>query len=84
MKKNIHPISRDVVFHDTNVDKKMIIQSTLITDKTIILDDQEYPYMVLDVSSFSHPFYTGKQKAASSEGRIANFERKFAKFKGKA
>jgi large subunit ribosomal protein L31 len=84
MKKNIHPISRDVVFHDTNVDKKMIIQSTLITDKTIMLDGKEYPYMTLDVSSFSHPFYTGKQMAASTEGRIANFERKFSNFKGKA
>ena len=56
MKKNIHPTSRDIVFHDTNVDKKMIIKSTLKTNRTIILDGVEYPYMPLDVSSFSHPF----------------------------
>jgi large subunit ribosomal protein L31 len=84
MKKSIHPLSRQVVFHDTNVDKKIIIQSALITDRTILLDGKEYPYMALDVSSFSHPFYTGKQMATSSEGRLANFNRKFSKFKGKS
>lgn len=82
MKKNIHPTSRDIVFHDTNVDKKMIIKSTLKTNRTIILDGVEYPYMPLDVSSFSHPFYTGKQMVINSEGRVANFNRKFSNFKG--
>jgi len=84
MKQNIHPTSREVVFHDTNVDKKMIIRSTLQTERTIELDGKEYPYMPIEVSSFSHPFYTGKQMVTSTEGRVANFNRKFSKFKGTA
>ena len=84
MKPGIHPEYRTVVFHDTSVDKYFLVGSTLKTDKTITWEDgQEYPYYTLDVSSESHPFYTGKQRVISTEGRIANFCRRFGKFGAK-
>lgn len=78
MKPGIHPEYRDVVFHDTSVDEYFVVGSTLKTDRTIEWKDgKTYPYMTLDVSSASHPFYTGKQQVLQSEGRIANFNRRF-------
>jgi large subunit ribosomal protein L31 len=78
MKPGIHPEYRTVVFHDTSVDKYFLIGSTLQTDRTIEWEDgNTYPYYTLDVSSESHPFYTGKQRVVNKEGRVANFNRRF-------
>ncbi|MCK6264696.1 type B 50S ribosomal protein L31 [Vibrio sp. ZSDE26] len=78
MKPGIHPNYRIVVFHDTSVDKYFLVGSTLDTTRTIEWEDgKTYPYMTLEVSSESHPFYTGKQRVVHQEGRIANFNRKF-------
>ncbi|MGF1907960.1 type B 50S ribosomal protein L31 [Vibrio kasasachensis] len=82
MKADIHPEYRKVVFHDTSVDKYFIVGSTLQTERTIDWQDgKTYPYCTLDVSSESHPFYTGKQRVVQTEGRIANFNRRFGQFK---
>ncbi|GAL07612.1 type B 50S ribosomal protein L31 [Photobacterium aphoticum] len=81
MKAGIHPHYRKVVFHDTSVDQYFVVGSTLDTDRTIVWEDgQTYPYFTLDVSSASHPFYTGKQRVVRSEGRMANFNRRFGQF----
>lgn len=78
MKPGIHPEYRKVVFHDTSVDEYFVVGSTLKTSRTIDWKDgNTYPYVTLDVSSASHPFYTGKQQVVQSEGRIANFKRRF-------
>ncbi|WP_295895171.1 type B 50S ribosomal protein L31 [uncultured Vibrio sp.] len=78
MKPGIHPNYRTVVFHDTSVDKYFLIGSTLQTERTIDWEDgKTYPYMTVEVSSESHPYYTGKQRVVNKEGRIANFSRKF-------
>ncbi|MEZ9233485.1 type B 50S ribosomal protein L31 [Vibrio amylolyticus] len=78
MKQGIHPDYRTVVFHDTSVDKYFLIGSTLQTDRTIEWGDgKTYPYMTVEVSSESHPYYTGKQRVVHKEGRVANFSRKF-------
>lgn len=78
MKEGIHPQYRTVVFHDTSVDEYFVIGSTLKTTQTIEWKDgNTYPYCPIDVSSKSHPFYTGKQQVAQSEGRVANFNRRF-------
>ena len=78
MKKEIHPEYREVLFHDTSVDEYFLIPSTLNTDQTKEWEDgKTYPYCPLDVSSASHPFYTGKQQVAKAEGRVANFNRRF-------
>ena len=63
MRKDIHPEYREVLFHDKSMDYYFIVRSTLQTDETKEWEDgKTYPYCVLDISSASHPFYTGKQK----------------------
>ncbi len=81
MKTGIHPNYRTVVFHDTSADQYFLIGSTLQTDRTIEWKDgNTYPYTTLDVSSASHPFFTGKQRVVDKEGRVANFNRRFGNF----
>lgn len=81
MRSDIHPEYRPVVFHYTSVDKYFVVGSTLKTDRTIEWEDgKTYPYFTLDVSSASHPYYTGKQRVVQTEGRIANFNRRFGQF----
>lgn len=62
MKPNIHPAYRTVVFHDTSANEYFKVGSTIKTDREIELDGETYPYITIEVSSKSHPFYTGKQK----------------------
>lgn len=71
MKPNIHPEYRTVVFHDTSIDEYFRIGSTIKTDRVIELDGVTYPYVTIDVSSKSHPFYTGKLRTVASEGNVA-------------
>ncbi|MEM1405011.1 MAG: type B 50S ribosomal protein L31 [Pseudomonadota bacterium] len=77
MKPEIHPEYRDVLFHDTSSDTYFLIGSTLATDQTKEYEGETYPYMVIDVSSASHPFFTGKQKVATSDGRVARFNNRY-------
>ena len=78
MKTGIHPQSREVLFHDVGVDKYFLIRSTVNTTQTKEWEDgNTYPYYVLDVSSASHPFYTGKQKMLDSGGRVKKFQDRF-------
>ena len=77
MRKGIHPEYRDVLFHDTASDTYFVIGSTVETSKTHEYEGQTYPYMTIDVSSASHPFYTGKQRVAQNDGRIAKFNKRF-------
>lgn len=83
MKHGIHPQYRTVVFHDTSADAYFKVGSTIKTGKTIEFDGESYPYVTLDVSSQSHPFYTGKQKMISQEGKTAQFQKRFARFLSK-
>ena len=77
MKPGIHPAYRKVLFHDTSSDDYFVIGSTVETKETKDYEGQTYPYLTLDVSSASHPFYTGKQKVALSDGRVAKFNKRF-------
>lgn len=78
MKKDIHPDYREVVFKDVSCDYSFVTRSTIATNDTIEwTDGKEYPFVKLDISSASHPFYTGKQKIVDTEGRIDKFRRKF-------
>ena len=80
MKKGIHPEYRQVLFHDVSVDEYFLIPSTLSTDQTKEWKDgKTYPYCPLDVSSASHPFYTGQQKIIDTGGRVDRFKKRFAK-----
>jgi len=77
MKKDIHPEYREVVFKDVSSDFEILTRSTMKTDLTTSYNGQEYPMIKLDISSASHPFYTGKQKILDTEGRIEKFKKKF-------
>lgn len=79
MKKDIHPKYQPVVFHDVSADEKFITRSTLSSKETIKWEDgKEYPIIKVDISSASHPFFTGKQKFVDAAGRVEKFQKKFA------
>lgn len=78
MKKDIHPDYHPVVFMDTATGFKFLTRSTMKSKETIEWEDgAEYPLVKVDVSSASHPFYTGKQKYVDSAGRVEKFQRKY-------
>ena len=78
MREDIHPEYKEVLFHDTSVDEYFLVRSTLKTDQTKEwTDGNTYPYHPLDVSSASHPFYTGKQKLLDTGGRVERFRKRF-------
>ncbi|MEX0431175.1 type B 50S ribosomal protein L31 [Spiribacter insolitus] len=78
MKKDIHPNYRQVVFQDISSDFSFLTRSTVQTDDTIQWEDgNEYPLVKVEISSASHPFYTGKQRVLSSGGRVDQFRRRY-------
>ena len=78
MKKDIHPDYREVVFLDTSTETKFLIRSTMNSKETIQWEDgNEYPLVKIDISSASHPYYTGKMKFVDSQGRIEKFQKKY-------
>jgi large subunit ribosomal protein L31 len=80
MKKNIHPNVRQVVFKDTSSDFCFLGKSTMDSKETIKWEDGKiYPLIKLEISSDSHPFFTGKQRVVDTEGRIARFKKKYGK-----
>jgi len=83
MKKDIHPEDyRFVVFQDLSADFSFITKSCAPTKDSIVWpeDGKEYPLIKMEISSQSHPFYTGKMKFVDTAGRIDKFNKKFAKF----
>lgn len=81
MRPDIHPSYQEVLFHDTNADTYFVIGSTLNPQQTKEFQGKIYPYVTLDISSASHPFYTGEIRQTSNEGRVASFNKRFARFK---
>ena len=80
MKKDIHPDYREVVFLDTTSDFKFMTKSTMSSKETIKWEDgNEYPLIKVEVSSASHPFYTGKKIFLDTAGRVEKFNRKYKK-----
>jgi len=77
MKPDIHPEYRDVLFYDTSGDTYFVVGSTVQTNETKDYEGKTYPYMTLDISSASHPFYTGKQKIVDTGGRVDRFNKRF-------
>lgn len=78
MKKDIHPEYNQVVFQDVSSDFAILTRSTIKTKDTIKwTDGKEYPMFKVDISSASHPFYTGNQKVLDTEGRVERFNKKF-------
>ena len=80
MKPELHPDYRPVVYQDTSSDFAFLTRSTIKTDETIEWEDgNTYPLAKLEISSASHPFYTGKQILVDSGGRVERFRRRYAK-----
>ena len=79
MREGIHPDYHPVVFHDIGADFKFLTRSTMTSKETIEWEDgNEYPLVKLEVTSATHPFYTGKLKYLDTAGRIERFRSKFA------
>lgn len=82
MKEGIHPEYRPVVFQDPGAEFAFLTRSTIKTDRTIQWEDgNEYPLVSVEISSASHPFYTGKQKMMDTAGRIEKFQNKYGRKK---
>ncbi|TVR13693.1 MAG: type B 50S ribosomal protein L31 [Planctomycetota bacterium] len=91
MKAEIHPEVRPVIFQDSVNGCMYRIDSAVESRETITIEGQEYPLVKVDVTSSSHPFYTGNQRIMDTAGRVEKFGSKFganlsrlAKKKGKA
>lgn len=85
MKPGIHPEYREVVFQDVTSDFQFLTRSTLAASRdgkkeTVKwTDGNEYPLIKVDISSASHPFYTGKHKIMDTGGRVDKFRKRYAK-----
>ena len=78
MKKDIHPEYKEVVFSDEDADFAFLTRSTIKSSETITWEDgNEYRLVKLDISSASHPFFTGKQKLVDSTGRVERFKQRY-------
>jgi large subunit ribosomal protein L31 len=80
MKADIHPEYREVVFQDVTSDFKFLTRSTISSKETVKWEDgNEYPLVKVEISSATHPFYTGQNKIMDTSGRIDKFKKRYAK-----
>ena len=83
MKQGIHPTYRPVIFHDVAANVSILTQSTVECDDTMKwTDGKEYPLYKVEISSASHPFFTGKMKFVDVTGRVEKFQKKFQRAGG--
>ena len=81
MKQNTHPKYEAIVFNDLASGTKFLTRSTATSKKTIEWEDgNTYPIIDVEISSESHPFYTGKQRIMDSAGRVERFNARFSGF----
>jgi large subunit ribosomal protein L31 len=80
MKPGIHPAYAKVVFQDATTGRRFLTRSTATSGRTVLWEDgNEYPLIVADVTSDSHPFWTGTHRVVDSQGRVEKFERKYGR-----
>ncbi len=80
MKDAIHPQYHPVVFKDAATGEMILTRSTMSSEKTVEwTDGKTYPVIQLEVTSFSHPFYTGTQRIVDTEGRIERFKKRYTR-----
>ncbi|MBD8703511.1 type B 50S ribosomal protein L31 [Frigoribacterium sp. CFBP9039] len=80
MKTDTHPEYKPIVFRDLASGATFLTRSTTTSDKTIELDGETYPVIDVEISSESHPFYTGKQRILDSAGRVEKFNSRYKNF----
>ena len=78
MKPEIHPPYHKVLFVDSATGKEWVTRSTLTSKDTKVVDGEELPVVKLEISSYSHPFWTGKMRVLDSDGKIDRFKRRYA------
>ena len=83
MKQNTHPIYKEVVYQDTATGFMFLTRSTLQPKETIEFEGKTYPVIKVEISSDSHPFFTGSERLVTAEGRIDKFLKRFSKGKKK-
>lgn len=84
MKSEIHPNYGPVVFHDLASNESFLTRSTVTSEKTVEWEDgNTYPVIDVEISSVSHPFYTGKQRILDSAGRVERFRNRYKSFGSK-
>lgn len=80
MKTGIHPDYHPVVFKDSSTGDAFLTRSTITSDRTIEWSDgRTYPLVMVDISSWSHPFWTGTQRIMDSAGQVEKFHRRYGK-----
>ncbi|MFD8076968.1 type B 50S ribosomal protein L31 [Streptomyces sp. NPDC059718] len=78
MQHTIHPVYRPVVFRDRAADHAFLTRSTMTSEKTVVWEDgNTYPVVDVEISSASHPFYTGNARVLDTAGRVERFERRY-------
>ena len=81
MKSNIHPVYGPVVFQDNSNGKQFLMRSTLAARKDLprihLKDGNDYPLVVTEVTSTSHPFYTGRSMVIDTAGQVQKFQRRY-------
>lgn len=78
MKPDIHPKYHKVLFVDAGTGDEWVTRSTMTSKETREVDGEELPVVRLEVSSFSHPFWTGKMRSLDADGKIDRFRRRYA------
>ena len=76
MKQSLHPEYKDVVFKDIGSGWTFLTRSTKSSNETIEFEGKEYPVIKVEISSNSHPFYTGQERIMDTEGRIDKFNKR--------
>lgn len=77
MKPEIHPDYHKVIFVDSATGSEWISRSTATSKETRALDGEEVPVIRLEISSISHPFWTGKMRELDSDGKIDRFRKRY-------
>jgi large subunit ribosomal protein L31 len=77
MRSGIHPDYHPVVFQDATTGEAFLTRSTITSSRTIELQGQTYPLVVVDVSSASHPFWTGSRRPIDTAGQVEKFRRRY-------
>jgi large subunit ribosomal protein L31 len=82
MKPEIHPKYHPVVFVDVSTGDEIVTRSTLASEESRDIDGVKHFVISCDITSFTHPFFTGKQKLLDAEGRIDRFRKKYGNMVG--
>jgi large subunit ribosomal protein L31 len=78
MKAGIHPDYKAAVFMDTSSGQKFLSRTTMTSKETVKWEDgKDYPLIKVDISAYSHPYFTGKMKYVDSAGRVEKFQKKY-------